>query len=187
MHTRRISTFLLGAWILGCALMAYISVQALTTSASLASPVPAVTEIEQKLGYDLTAMLVRHVQQDQARAILRFWERGEILLGIALGGCLFMATQRKIFPLVICGLMVMLAMFQFFALSPEIAYRGREADLPPGNNNVATMTRLIALQQVYFGVEIVKLMAGGLLASYLFVFRTSRRSRKERDLIHSED
>jgi hypothetical protein len=78
-----------------------------------------------------------------------------------------------------------LVLFQHSALSPEIAYRGREADFPPGSLNIGTNLRLLALQQTYFGVEVVKLIAGGVLASYLFVFRTQRRSRKDREVVGS--
>jgi hypothetical protein len=41
------------------------------------------------------------------------------------------------------------------------------------------MTRMLAMQQVYFGVEIVKLAAGVILSSYLFVFRAQRRNPRQ--------
>lgn len=162
--------------------MGYISVRSLESPGIvLNSPPEPVVEIIKKLGYDATAQFVRHAVVEQTRRLTYSWEEGEILLGLALGGCLFLATQRRIFPLVLCGLMLILVLFQHGALSPEIAYRGREADFPPGSTNIGTVTRLLALQQVYFGVEVVKLIAGGLLASYLFVLRTQRKSRKDRD------
>ena len=180
MHTRRIATFLLGAWIAGCLLMAFIYVRTLeSASITLNSPPAPVSEIVNKIGYDATAQLVRHSTAEVLRRITDSWELGQIILAFALGGCLFLATQRRIFPLVLCGLMLILVVFQHSAVSPELAYRGRDADFPPGNTNVGIITRLWALRQVYFGVEIVKLLAGGVLASYLFVFRTSRRPRKE--------
>jgi hypothetical protein len=168
---------------LGCLLMAYITVRSMESAgAVLGAPAAPVAEIVKKLGYDTTAQFIRHVMAEQTRRLTYSWEEGQILLALALGGCLLLATQRRIFPLILCGLMLVLVLFQYGAISPEIAYRGREADFPPGSNNIGTVTRLLALQQVYFGVEVVKLIAGGLLASYLFVFRTSRRSsRKDRD------
>jgi hypothetical protein len=166
--------------------MAYISVRALESPAIvLNSPPEPVAEIVKKLSYDATAQFVRHAVMEQTRRLTYTWEEAEVLLALALGGCLFMATQRRIFPLVLCGMMLVLVLFQHTALGPEIAYRGREADFPPGSVNIGTITRLLALQQVYFGVEVVKLIAGGLLASYLFVFRTQRRSRKDREPVAS--
>lgn len=172
---------------LGCGLMAYISLVTLDVSHALGSPLAPMADIQKALGAERTTLLIRHIQQEQARTILSFWERSEILIGCALVGCLFLATQRRIFPLMLSGLMVLLVLFQFRALSPEIAYQGREAAFPPGNSSVGVMTRLVALQQAYFGVEVVKLIAGGLLASYLFVFRASRRSRKDRELVSSPE
>jgi hypothetical protein len=185
-HTRRISTFLLGAWILGCVLIDYISVRALESAGIvLNSPPEPVGQIVGKLGYDSAAQFVRHSVMEQMRRLSYTWEEGQILLALALGGCLFLATQRRMFPLVFCGLMLTLVLFQHIALSPEIAYRGRAADFPPGSVDMGINLRLLALQQVYFGVEVVKLIAGGLLASYLFVFRTQRRSRKDREPVAS--
>jgi len=171
---------------LGCALMAYIYVRALQSpGVVLNSPPEAVTDIVKKLGYDATSQFVRHVASEQTRYLSYSWEEGQVLLALILGGCLFLATQRRVFPLVLCGLMLVLVLFQHTSLSPAIAYRGREADFPPGSTNIGTITRLLALQQAYFGVEVVKLIAGGLLASYLFVFRTQRRTRRDRDPLAS--
>jgi len=66
------STFLLGAWMLGCGLMAYLSVEALDIGHALGSPPPAVTNIQEALGAETTTLLLRHVQQEQARRILEF-------------------------------------------------------------------------------------------------------------------
>ena len=166
--------------------MDYIAVRALESPGIvLNSPPEPAAEIVKRLGYDATAQFVRHAVMEQTRRLTYTWEEGQIVLAFALGGCLFMATQRRIFPLVLCGMMLVLVMFQHAALSPEIAYRGRAADFPPGSTDIGTVTRLLALQQVYFGVEVVKLLAGGLLASYLFVFRTQRRSRRDRETVGS--
>ncbi len=161
-------------------MMAFLYVRSLeAASIVLNSPPAPVGEIVKKLGYDDTAQFVRHVSAEMIRRVTDSWEIAQILLAFALGGCLFLATQRRIFPLALCGLMLVLVSFQHFAVSPELAYRGRDMDFPPGSTSVGIITRVWALRQVYFGVEIVKLLAGGLLASYLFVFRTQRRARKE--------
>jgi hypothetical protein len=179
----------LGAWIAGSVLMIAAYFSSLDAAGmTLNSPVPAVAAIQNKLGYDDTAMFARHVVADQIRKLSDSWELTQMALAVALGGCLFLATQRRIFPLALCGLMLVLAAFQHFAVSPELAYRGRDMDFPPGNTNIGIVTRVYALRQVYFGAESVKLLAGGLLASYLFVFRTpQRRSRKEQHALREVD
>jgi hypothetical protein len=114
------------------------------------------------------------------------WQQLQILVGAVLGVCLFLATQRRTFPLILCGMMFGMVLFEL-RLTPELTYLGRETDFPPGMNSVGLVQRLWALEQVYGGVEIVKLLAGGILASYLFVFRTSRRSRKDVNAVNHPD
>lgn len=137
------------------------------------------------LGSDKASLLMRHAAAEETRSALAVWERVEIALGLVLGGCLYLATQKRVLPIVLCGAMLVLVLFQHFGVGPELAYSGRETDFPPGNALVGSTERLRALQAVYYGTELIKLVAGGILASYLFVFRSSRRSsRKE---IHTVD
>lgn len=162
------------------ALMAFISIQNVRVPRLvLAGTNPPVAQIIKKLGYDDTALLLRHAGAEETRRYTYVWEEVELFVGVMLGGCLFLGTQRRILPLTLCGVMVALVLFQHVAVTPELAYRGRETDFPPGNNTLGPMTRMLAMQQVYFGIEIVKLAAGVILTSYLFVFRAQRRGRKQ--------
>ena len=96
-----------------------------------------------------------------------------------------MIFGRRFFSAVVlssvCGLMLGLLLFQHFTITPELAFRAAETDFPPGNAAVGPMARMWALQQVYAGVEIAKLIAGCVLATYLFMLRTLRR-RRSRDV-----
>jgi hypothetical protein len=187
-HTRRISTFLLGAWIGGMLFMAFISIQNVRVPRLvLAGTNPPVAQVIKKLGYEDTALLLRHAGAEETRRYSYVWEEVELFLGVMLGGCLFLGTQRRILPLTLCGVMLALVVFQHIAVTPELAYRGRETDFPPGNNALGPMTRMLAMQQVYFGIEIVKLATSVILASYLFVFRAQRRSRKQIHAVNDAD
>jgi len=166
--------------------MIFISIQNTRAAATLLnSPMPQAAKMLEPLGPDNAALLLRHAAAQQTRSALSAWERVEIALGLMLGGCLYLATQRRILPLVLCGAMLVLVLFQHFGISPELAYRGQQTDFPPGNADVSAKVRSIALQEVYYGAEVMKLIVGGVLASYLFAFRSSsRRSRRE---VHTLD
>jgi hypothetical protein len=167
----------------GCVFMAFVSVENLRAPALvMTNPLPAVQAMIKQEGWDKVSALVRHAAAEQTRHDSKLWTEMQVLLGVILGGFLLLATQRRMAPLALCGMMVVLALFQY-RLNPEITYQGRETDFPPGSTALGPMTRYLALQQVHFGVEIVKMIAGGILASYLFVFHT-RRSRKDRTLDH---
>jgi hypothetical protein len=188
-HTRRIAAFFLGAWLAGSLLMVFISTQDTRSASALVNaPMPAAKKMIDFLGPDDAVLLLRHAAAEETRRAMFVWESIEILLALILGGCLYLATQKRVFPLVLCGGMLVLVMFQHFGLAPELAYRGRETDFPPGNAAVGPIERLRALQAVYYGAELVKLIAGGILASYLFVFRSSRRSsRREINAVDHAD
>jgi hypothetical protein len=178
-HTRRLSSFILGAWLAGSILVGLIAIQGIRSpSLVLSAPIEPAGKLIDKLGYENAALLLRHAAAEQTRFLEYKWEEAELLLGLALLACLFLGTQRRVLPLALCGIMLVLVLFQHFGVTNEMAYRGRITDFPPGNTAVGPVTRMLLLQQVYFSVEVMKLVAGGVLASFLFMFRTGRRSRK---------
>jgi len=188
-HTRRIAAFFLGAWLAGSLAVMFLFVQdSHSTAALMTSPMPPAKRMIELLGADQATLLLRHAAAEQNRSVLFVWERVEILLALILGGCLFLGTQKRVFPIVLCGAMLVLVLFQHFGVGPELAYRGRETDFPPGNQQIGPVERLRALQLVYYGAGLTQLVAGGILASYLFVFRSSRRNtRKEINPIDHPD
>jgi hypothetical protein len=173
------ASFLLGAWMAGSVLMILIAMQNLRTANLVMSfPMQPSAKMLENLGYEDAVLLLRHAGAEQTRFIEYRWEEAELALGVALAACLFLGTQRRILPLVLCGIMILLVGFEHFGLTKELAYRGRETDFPPGNTAVGPVTRALLLEQVHLSVEGMKLAAGAVLASFLFVFRV-RRSRKQ--------
>jgi hypothetical protein len=175
MHTRRMATFLLGAW-LGCSVfMAFLVVENLRWPARLTvTPPRSAARILKQLGPEDAELLLRYQAVEQNRAYLAAWELVQFGVGGALAAFLFLGTQRRIFPLVLCGAMLVMVGFEHFALSPELAFRGRAADFPPRSRTFSVQVRAWAIEEMYIGMEGAKLLTGGVLASYLFVFRTGR-------------
>ncbi len=164
--------------------MGLIEIQSLRSPALvLDEPVPPAAKMIQTLGQEQTRLLLRHFAAQQSRHNSYLWEELQVPLGLAVLLCLFFATQRRILPIVLCALMLGLVLFRHIVITPELTYRGPETDFPPGNAALGPMARLWAMQQVYAGVEIVKLIVGLILASYLFFLRAPRRNRKEADTI----
>ncbi len=183
MHTRRIAAFFLGAWLMGCLFVLFISMQITrATTRILTFPMPQAAKMIDSLGKDNATLLLHHTAEESIRLIRNNWELMELAIGILLGLCLFLATQRRILPMVFGGAMFFLVLFQHFGISSELAYRGEQTDFPPGNSQLGPRERYLALDEVYYIAEVMKLATGGILASYLFVFR-ARRSRKEIDAI----
>jgi hypothetical protein len=155
----------------------------------LGSPVESVGNMVKMLGQEQITLLLRHHAAEQSRNLYYIWEQAQLALGVVLGVCLYFATQKRILSLVLCGVMLGLVMFQFWAITPELAFRGREMDFPAGGNTSGAMVRTLLLYQVMVVTEGLKLVVGGILASYLFAFRTSRKrtGRREVNLIDHAD
>jgi hypothetical protein len=189
-HTRRVSTFLLGGWI-GCSFfMVFVVLQNLHAGAELiSSPAAPVASMIKALGQDQITLLLHHQAAEQNRNIMLLWEQAQIVIGMVLGGCLYFATQKRLLSLVLCGIMLALVLFQFWAIMPEMSYRGRETDFPPGSTASGNVVRTLLLYQMLVITEGLKMVVGGILASYLFAFRTSRKrsGRREIDVVDDAD
>jgi hypothetical protein len=170
--------------------MALVALQNLHASdLVLISPIGPVGSMIKALGQDQIALLLRHQAAELTRSLYSIWEQVQVGLGLALGICLYFATQKRILSLVLCGVMLAVVLFQFWAITPEMSYRGRETDFSPGVSTNAAMVRTLLLYQMMVVSEGLKLVVGGILASYLFAFRTSRKrsSRREVDMIDHAD
>ncbi len=155
----------------------------------LTSPVGPVGNMIKTLGLEQMTLLLRHHAAEQTRSLYYIWEQAQVVVGLALGVCLYFATQKKVLSLVLCGVMLGLVLFQFLAITPELSYRARATDFPAGNGANNAMVRTLLLYQVMVVSEGLKLIVGGVLASYLFAFRTSRKrsGRREVDTIDHAD
>jgi len=170
--------------------MAFVVLQNLHSSGLVMnSPVEPVTRMIRTLGQDQITLLLRHQAAQQTRNLYYLWEQVQILLGLVLGTCLYFATQKRMLSVVLCGVMLSLVMFQFWAITPELSYRGREMDFSAGTDASGSMVRVLLLYQLLVVTEGLKLVIGGVLASYLFVLRTSRKrvSRRQVDLVDDAD
>jgi hypothetical protein len=169
--------------------MAYVAIYNLRSARLLMRPsAPPAARIVQSMGDEPAQLLLHHHAAEINRSLFRVWEKAQFVIAGLLFLCLFLGTDRRVFPLVLCGIMFAMVVFQFSGVNKELAYRGRETDFPPLNTDFVAQQRVWALHQIYVSVECVKLAAGLVLAGYLFVFRARRRRRKgEPSLVDQPD
>jgi general stress protein CsbA len=181
MHSTRIATFLLGAWISCCVFMDLMALENLRlASGVLNSAIPPAVVIIQKSSREELGLLLRYFAAEQYRYYFSTWELIQIPVALLLAGVLYIAAEKRRLPQILCGLMLALVLFQL-AINPEWAYRGREADFPPGSQTLGTQARVWALTEVWIGAESSKLLIGALLVSYLFTYKSRRRARRASD------
>jgi len=187
MHATRIVTFLLGGWIF-CTLA--VDAAALLNlklpERVTANPAPEAEKIIQDYGPAQAGLLLRYFAAEGNRYFFSRWERAEIVLGLVLIPFVLAATDRKPVPPLMAGMMLVLALFQYYAVTPELSYRSREADFPPGDANVDTRARVWAMTEVYAGTEAALVLIGGALACYMAAYKSRRRVRSGEDPARSE-
>jgi hypothetical protein len=182
-HTRRVITFLLGVWIGGSLLVGLFALKSFSSAnLVLAAPIQPAAKIIEKLGAEDARLLLRHFALEETRSYLGFWGFAEMGIGLILIVLFFLSSQTRFYPIVLAAMMLGLAVFQHFAILPELSYRSREADFPPGNTNFSTQARVWTLGQVYVGTEAVKLVLAGVLTSYLFVFYARSGVRRRQSM-----
>ncbi len=156
--------------------MGFVVVENLhSASLVIAAPVEPVSRILSTLGQEPVEQLLRHHAAQQTRNLLYSWGKAQLALGLALGICLYFAAQKRVFSLVLCAIMLTVVTVQYFAVIPELSFLGREADFAQSGAVSTPTVRLLILYQMLLISEGLKLVVGGILASYLFTFRTSRR------------
>ena len=183
MSTSRVATFVLGAWL--AVTLALDIVSAVNLGAAddvLRTPVAGAAEIVRTTGPEQARLLLRHFANEQNRYLFEVWEMLEIPVALFLLGLLYSATDKRRFPLVLCGLMLVMVLAQYFVISPEVKFRGRETDFPKPTSAEAAGVRGVPPSEslattIFAGTEIVKLASGGYLAGYLFFYRARRRKR----------
>jgi len=180
-HSTRIATFLLGAWFACCVFADWMATQNIRLAAqTLDAAIPAASEIIQNAGREEMGGLLHHFAAEQYRLYLSQWGFAQLILILALSPLLYFAAEKRIVPQILCLSIIVLVVFQL-AILPEWTYRGREADFPPGSLSLATQSRVMALMELWIGVEVVKFMVGGVLAGFLFSYKSRRRARRTTD------
>ncbi len=181
MLTRRIATFLIGAW-LGCGILVSILVLQNPGWAEhlLTDPSDGAKVLFTKIGESDARLVMDYVVSEQNRSYLSTWENAQMVIAVGMVVILALSSQRRFLPIaMVCG-MLGLVLFQHLGVTPELMFRGRQADFLPEESAFSVAARLRTLTQIYAGAEAVKLLLGGVLASYFFAATAGTRVRKRK-------
>ncbi len=179
MHATRVVTFLLGAWLIGTLFvdsMVYTNLR--LPEVAISGAPPAAENIIKNYGPEQAPLLLHYYAGETNQYFLYRWEMIEIGMGLLLLPFVFSATDRKLIPLVMASFLLIVALVQFFVVSPELAYRGREVAFPPGRGNVLLEERLTKMWGLFAGTEGVLVVVCGALAAYVASFKSRRRASR---------
>ena len=181
MHATRVVTFLLGAWVLGTLCVDVIAYMNWRLAGSvLENAPPEATTIVRNFGPESAATLLQFFAAESDRRFVERWETVTIALGLILVPAMFFATDRKLVPTIMATFMLALALFQYFTVQPELGYRTRQVDFPPGRGNQASEERAAGIAKIYLATDGCQVLFGTLMGLYVMTYRSRRRTQARR-------
>jgi len=150
----------------------------------LAKPAPAAALQFAKLGPGGARVLLRHQVSEQNRWYFETWGAIETALGAVLLMILFFGSTEKNVTLMLALLMLLIAILQRFALTPQMVFLGRIIDWIPVDHASPERSRFWMLHNAFVGLELLNWALGFVLTAKLLL--PGRRRRVEEDAGLSE-
>jgi hypothetical protein len=176
MHFRRLSAFVLGAWLVGSLFVAFLASQNFANASRILNDPPrGLLELAPQLTREQLSLLFRFAASEANRFMFETW--GVVQLG--LSSCLIalsvFSPRRSL--LLIGGAMALLVMVMvgLFYLIPEMNQLGRRLDFRHPAEVLELRDEFRTLHFVYFLLEAVKCLLLLLLAGRLSIDRAEWR------------
>ena len=172
MHTRRLASFILGAWMLGSLLMVFVIYQnGVNVDKVMNNPPGPVAKDIEDLGSDITRMLLRFQATEMNRFLYETWGVGQIGIGLALLSAVTFTSHRSKFLMFGSAAMILLVVIQVFYTTSSMAALGRTFDFMPANAALKERDLYQGYSTMNTLAEILKLLLGAGLAVRLLIDR----------------
>jgi hypothetical protein len=132
MHARRMICFLLGLWLGGAALMAWVAREnPRSVDRLISEPDAATAALLQPVGKPAAGLLLRHQVFEQNLRLYQFWGTAQLALGVVFLFFVLFASREGKLSLLLAALMLAIAAVQLFVVEPELAALGRATEFAP--------------------------------------------------------
>ena len=132
MHTRRVGAFLIGAWLLGTLLMAFIPSQGLlSVDRFFSNPPSQISKELDDVGPEVMRQILRFQATQHNRHILETWEIVQLGLGGALLATSLLTAHRSRIVSFCSIVMFLMVLVMYFYLTPILNALGRSVDFLP--------------------------------------------------------
>jgi hypothetical protein len=184
MHSRRFCALLLGGWIAGSLVTAWVASHNLTSVEAHASiSVKRIREEVLAAGEDRVRGLFRLQAAELNRYYFEHWELAQLAIGLLLGVILLFATNGNRLMMAAWLTMYVIVLFQHFALTPRMIELGRGLDLSSIDEFIDERKAFQKLHAFYGWNELAKGLAALVLGARLLVSRGPASGRRRRSRI----
>jgi hypothetical protein len=168
MHTRRVGAFLIGAWLLGSFLMAFVTSQSLrNVDRIMNTPPQAVSKEFRDLGPEMTRGILRYEAMQFNRHVTEAWEVMQLGLGAALLATAVFTSHRSRFLIIGTVLMTIIVVYMYFSLTPTMTQLERSFDFQPAGAGGKDRENHSSSVVWYRVLEIFKTIFGVIIAGRL--------------------
>jgi hypothetical protein len=189
MHARRFACMLLGFWLAGSMVMIFIAADSANSAGRLLlNHGPAAGLHIKSMGQEEARIMLAYPVRQQVRWWLEEGENLELALGALFFLFLLFGTREGKLVLSITLGIYAIVLFERFFTVPQMLYLGAQMDFVPAHVVTPDRNELIAVQNAFIGVEIVKALAILGLGVYM-VARTRRSSHawEQVDMVDKSD
>lgn len=186
MHARRFACFVLGLWLGGGLLVAWLTSVNLQVADHLVSNANPAARLELKALGPNSRALLRYQASEENRRYYRIWGSAQIILGFAFFALMLFGSRESKYLLGGILVLIVLTVFELALVTPALTAQGRLQDFAPAVS--AERNRYWVLESSYWAIEGVKWLLTVLLAGQMVFSRNgsgrSRDSRRKLDEVN---
>jgi hypothetical protein len=172
MHTRRVGAFLIGAWLLGSLLVAFVSSQGyLNVDRFFSSPPTQISKELDDVGPEVMRQILRYQASQHIRHLTETWEVIQLGLGFALLATSFLTPHRSRIVIIGAALMVVMVLVMYFRLTPIMNALARSYDFLPLTAAIQERDAFSHYAVWYRVLEILKAVLGIVITGRLLFDR----------------
>ena len=178
--------FVLGLWLAGMVMVAYVASLSLRTVGSvMAIPPHEASKWIDVLGKDKVRTLLLHGSSEVNRGLFEFWGNADLIICVFLLVAMVMNKSGKVM-IILTAVLLLLGTASTYLLTPQMVAVGRQLDFRVVFPVPPEIVQFAALERMYFGVSLVRVLLVGTMVAML-LNRSSRSPRLRRSRLDEVD
>ena len=179
-------SFVLGLWLAGMGMVAYVAPLSLRTVESVMTVPPhEASKWIDVLGKEKVRTLLLHGSSEVNRSLFEFWGNVDLVVCGFLFVAVVMNKSGKVL-IILSGVLFLLGTASAFLLTPQMVAVGRQLDFRVVFPVPQELIQFTALQNMYFGVGLVRILTVGTMVG-LLLHRSGQGARVRRSRLDEVD
>lgn len=180
MHTRRLITFLLGAWFALILTVAGVTITGFhVTSNVVKAPPGEAARALILVGDSMTNQLFLYIAAEINRTILELSGLAELGILLALASFLLLQNYSRV-ATILAGVLVLAAFASHFLLTPQVVAQGRVLDFRGAEAMIVERAQFTNIQRLYWIVTVFRLLCALWIAVLMMYRGPNSRLRRRR-------